>query len=406
MASHQLVSGRPETLDDPTDLDRGDYKAALKRTIAEIKKDDVPGLASGVAFRMFLSLFPSLLAGVAIFSLVTSPAEIADMLEEASAFIPNDALSLIEDPIRDLGEGGGGAAGFAAIGGIAAGLWAATSAAVSLMKALSRAYDTEETRKFVKQRLHGLALTVALIVALAAMVLLLIAGPQLQAALLPGVVAPVTWLLAGLRFALALGVLVLLFAFVYYLGPDREQPSWAWISPGAVLAVVGWLAVAGGFTLYVQTAGNYNETYGAIAGVVVLLLWLQLSMLVILVGAEFNAEIERTRALHIAVGEGAGFAAPAGVSPGVPADQERSATVLQQTRVSAHHLDPPAPEDAQARDTAELAPPLVPAAVPTPSAADPGIDALPPAAKRAGAVAAAAMAALLFLGFARRRSRR
>jgi membrane protein len=297
-------------VDDPTDLSRRDYKAALKATFKEMKGDDVPSLAAAVAFRIFLSLFPSLLAAAAIFGLVTTPSEIVNLLEGLrGGVLPPAAVELLETPLRNLSTQQEGTAGTLAVAGVLGGIWAATTAAVGLMKALSRAYDVEETRKFVKQRLVALALTAALFLGIVAMILLLVAGPQIQDALLPrnalGSGLGVLFLIA--RVAVALLVLVVLFAFVYYLGPNRDQPSWQWVSPGAVLGVVGWLALSAAFTLYVQTSGKYNETYGAIAGVIVLLVWLQLTMTVLLIGAELNAELERQAQIARNTRAGAGF---------------------------------------------------------------------------------------------------
>ena len=393
----------------PADLDRRDYVAALKRTFKEVKDDDVPGLAGGVAFKMFLSLFPSLFAAVAVFSIVTTPAEIADMLSAAQGVLPAAAINLLDAPLRDLAATKTGTAGFAAAVGIATGLFSATGAAISLMKALSRAYDVAETRKFVRQRLVGLALTLALLAALVAIALLLVVGGQVQAKLLPGVTPPLAWGLAAVRFLLALLVLILLFAFVYWAGPNRDHPSWVWMSPGALFGVVGWLVVAGGFTLYAQTVDSYNRTYGAIAGVVVLLIWLQLSMLVILIGAEFNAEIERSRALHLRVGEGAGFAQPAVAAAWIAPDPEAGEGALAQGQGEAHTLQLP---NAALEQTVSLAPPVpaAPASPPRPHApaGRGGSGLLMPSAAspRAAGAVAAAMAAAVFLGFARRRARR
>ena len=412
MVTSQLTGGQATSLDDPTDLSRADYLTAFKRAMKEIKGDDVPGLAAGVAFKMFLALFPALLAAVAIFTLVTTVAELREWLAQAEGFLPPDAIRMIDEPLADRAENGGGGAGFAAVTGVLAGLWAATSAAVSLMKALSRAYDVEEKRKFVRQRLVALALTVALVVALVGVIVLLVLGPQLQSFLLGEVVAPITWVLAVARFALAFAVLVLLFAFVYWIGPNRDHPSWLWMSPGALFGVVGWLLVSGGFTLYAQTAGSYDATYGAIAGVVVLLIWLQLSMLVILVGAEFNAEVERSRSLRLAVADGAGMATPA-PSGAFTDDQEAGRTTIAQAETAAHSITPP---DETPDATLDLAPPVLAEPVPTarahtestgdgtPVAA--AVAAVPPEARKAGALVATVMAVAVFLGFARRRARR
>ena len=411
MATTQLAGGHSTSLDDPTDLSRADYVAALKRAMKEIKGDDVPGLAAGVAFKMFLSLFPALFAAVAIFTLVTTVGELREWLGQAQGFLPGDAIDLIDRPLEELAADEGGGAGLvAAVTGVLAGLWAATSAAVSLMKALSRAYDVEEKRKFVRQRLVALALTIALVIALVGVIVLLVLGPQLQSFLLGEIVTPITWALAIARFALAFAVLVLLFAFVYWIGPNRDHPSWVWMSPGALVGVIGWLLVSGGFTLYAQTAGSYGATYGTIAGVVVLLIWLQLSMLVILVGAEFNAEVERSRSLRLAVADGAGMAVPAPAAA-VTLDQEAGATTIAQARTAAHSVDLTETQDPDA--TVDLAPPVladaVPAAPPrhdehSSTIAD-AIASVPPEARKAGAVVATVMAAAVFLGFARRRGR-
>jgi membrane protein len=330
----------PEALaDDPSDFTREDYKVAFKSTLAEIKKDDVPSMAAGVAFKIFLAIFPAMIAAVAIFSIVIDPAGLERLLDQFSAVLPDAALELLEQPLQNLAEGGGGGAGLAAITGVLAGLWAATSAAATLIKALNRAYGVQESRKFFAQRGVALALTVALLVALIALVVLLVAGPQLSDALIPDQLdgSGIGFLAGVVRFLLAGAVLVFLFAFVYWLGPNRDQPRWMWISPGSVLAVIGWLVVAGGFTLYVQTAGNYEATYGAIAGVVVLMLWLQLSMLVLLVGAEFNAEIEALRARHAEVAAGAGFglSGPAALSTLVPAEPAGAAHAAEAAGLTA-----------------------------------------------------------------------
>ncbi len=412
MASTSVSAPSPTVPESPTDLNRRDYLTALKRTFAEIKTDDVPGLAGGVAFKMFLSLFPSLLAAVAVFSIVTTPGEIAEMIEQARGVLPGAAVELINRPLEELANTKTGTAGIAAALGIATGLVSATGAAVSLMKALSRAYDVAETRKFLRQRLIGLLLTLALIVALVGIALLLVVGGQLQTSLLPGVVPPLAYGLAAVRFVLALAVLVLLFAFVYWAGPNRDHPSWVWMSPGALFGVIGWLVVAGGFSLYAETADSYPRTYGTIIGVVVLLIWLQLSMLVILVGAEFNAEVERMRSLHVRVGEGAGFAQPAVAAAWVPSDIEAGLGTLSQGQGEAHTLQTPAPPPVE--DTVRLRAPIPPVAPETaPAVAEtnalaPEAPALlnPPSARTAGAAAAALTAAAVFLGFARRRARR
>lgn len=341
MTSDASLRDGPVPPDDPTELTRADAKAVAKATMAEIKSDDVPSLAAGVAFKIFLSLFPSAIAGVAIFSVVTTPGDIERFLAvmQNLDFVPQAANELITDPLRDLVEGEG-AAGIA-IAGVLGGLWAASSAAVTLIKALSRAWDVPETRTFVRQRIVAVAIMLALLLALTGLFLLLVVGLQIQAAVVPDELlrGPVPALLAVGRLVGAVLLLMLLFAFVYWIGPDRDRPAWSWLTPGAVVGVIGWLAVGGLFTLYIRTFGSYEATYGALAGVIVLLLWLQLSMMMLLVGAELNNVIERLRDRKAVVGEGSGFAQAMPLSEAASDAPEPGEGVLLPA------VPPPAPGD-------------------------------------------------------------
>jgi len=311
-------------VDAPTDLTGEDYKEAVKSALKDTKDDDVPTLASAAAFRLFLSLFPTLVAVVGVWSLLTDPAELSAAVGRLRGILPGDAANFVEVQLEDLAAKDSGGV-MALLAGIAGALWAATGAASGLMKALSRAYDVEETRKFPKLRVQSLFLCLALLAALGAIFVLLIVGPQVEDALLGGAPGFVDALATVARYGLAIAVLVALFAFVYWMGPDREQPSWEWISPGAVVGTVGWLLASFGFAIYAQRFGNY-ETYGALAGPIVLMLWLQLTMLIVLVGAEINAEVLRRRNLHKEMEAGIGFAVPA-VAGALPTpDQESGGT--------------------------------------------------------------------------------
>ena len=391
----------PKAVDDPTDLDRRDFKAAAKAAFAEMKADDVPTLASAAAFRLFLSLFPSLVAAVGIFGLVTDPSELRSLLGQASAVMPDTAVDVIDRPLRELVAGGSGA-GFAAIVGIAGGIWAATGAAAGLMKALSRAYDVPETRKLVKARLHALVLCGALLVALTALIVLLVAGPQVEDALLGAAPPFLDAIATVLRYVLAVVVLMLLFAFVYWIGPNRDQPSWEWLSPGAIVGTVGWLVVSLGFTVYVQNFSSYDKTYGTIAGVVVLLLWLQLSMLIVLAGAELNAEIERRKAIHERVEAGIGFGGPGAAGALIVGDPEAGASGIAEGKVDLTGTD----GRPDGLDETIRIPDVVPAAAPSP--ADTTTVELPRTdhhERKLAAGAAMLVGAAVYLGFARRRER-
>lgn len=293
----------PGTLQEPTDLTRGEWIAVLKAAKNQAQRDDISSLAAGVAYRIFLSLFPVLIAAVAIFSLVVSSTELEHDLTAAQGVIPDQARAIIENQL----EAGGEAAGSIAVVAILVGLLAALAAAQAIMKALNRAYNVEESRGFIEQRVIALLLTLALFLALVGLVVVLVFGPQIVGAIVPAVLLRngLGVLITLGRYVAAMAVLVVLFAFIYAVGPDRPAPRWTWMSPGAILGVIGWLVVSYGFSVYTRIAPSYNEggVYGTFAGVIVMLIWLQLTMLILLFGAELDAELERAREQAAGLGE-------------------------------------------------------------------------------------------------------
>jgi membrane protein len=304
MSGVPTESTAPDPGGHPRDMPGG-FAATGRGTLAGMKRHDVPSLAAAGAFKIFLSLFPGAVAAVAIFSLIGDPAR---LLGQVEGLLPDEVATLLEERVLAVADTGG--AGLLAVAGVLGGLWAASSAAATVMKALNRINAVTEDRSFVVQRLTALAITLGLLVALGALLALVVLGPQLQALLLPedllaGVAGP---LLTVLQLAGAVVVLVVLFAFIYWIGPAGQRARWQWWSPGALVGVVGWLLASAGFSIYTQTAGDYEATYAGLAGVIVTLIWLQLSMTVLLVGAEVNAERRRQRARATAVEDAAGAA--------------------------------------------------------------------------------------------------
>lgn len=286
------------TRERPTTLGISDVKAVLKGTLAQAKADDVASLAAGVAFKIFLSIFPALIVVAAVFSLVTEPGDLGRTIDGLKGLdlVPSGAVDVVREPLAQLVVGGGASAGGLAVVAVLVGLWAASSAAVTLMKALNRAFGVPP-RSFVAQRLVALVLTAALLVTIVGLFLLVVVGDAVQQAVLPAQLAGgvAGGVVAALRLLAAVALVMVLFAFVYWVAPNRSPPGRVWASPGAVLGVIGWLALSGLFTLYVRNFGDYDTTYGTLGAVVVLMLWLQLSMAVLLLGAELNAELEQRR---------------------------------------------------------------------------------------------------------------
>ena len=280
----------------PWHLSKRQWIDVLKATKQEMKHDDVPTQASAVALRIFLSIVPSLIAAVAIFGIVVDPMELGRILQDLRGAIPAAAATFIGDQLENVVESDKN--GLAAVIAVLGGILAAVAAALQLVKALNRAYNVEETRGFVKLRVLALGICLALLLAVVGMFVALVVGPHLVEALLPAQLdtTPVRFLIGVARYTAAVVLLVLLFGFIFWVGPNRELPSFKWITPGAGIGVLGWVLLSVAFSIYTSLSSGYTATYGIFAGVIVLLVWLQLSFQVLLAGAEIDSELEKLRA--------------------------------------------------------------------------------------------------------------
>jgi len=277
--------------DTPQEIPKKGWLQIVKRAWAEAKTDQVPLLAAGVAFFSFLSLFPALIAIVTLYGLVADPAQVQRQVDALSAALPEDAASLLGSTLEGIASDQGGALTLGLIISVALALWSASGGTGNLVSAVNTAYDEEETRGFVKRKLLSLALTLGAIVFVVVAIGLVAVFPAVVSFLnLPTgllVVAQV------LRWVVLVAAVAAALAIVYRYAPDRDSPKFAWVSVGAAVATVLWLIGSIGFSLYVNNFGSYNKTYGALAGVAVLLLWLWLTNYIILFGAEINAEAEQ-----------------------------------------------------------------------------------------------------------------
>lgn len=250
----------------------------------EVTKNDVTGMAAAVTYYGFLALFPFLLFLVALASLVITPEQVEQIVSQLSQVAPGAVTQIVGDRIRQLGQQQNVTlVGFGALGAV----WAASGAVMALMRALNTTYDVKETRPFWKTR--GVALLMTLFAGVLAMVGALIAIAAPAAASFIG--DPLGTLIVWLRLPVAGLVMMFLWAVIYYALPDVEQ-DFKFITPGSVVGVVIWVLASWGFGQYVSHFGNYDKTYGSIAGIIVLLFWLWISTLVLLVGAELNAFLE------------------------------------------------------------------------------------------------------------------
>lgn len=262
----------------------------FKRTARESLKDNCLGLAAELAYYFFLALFPALLFLVALASFFPARDLIDQVMTILGRFAPREVLDIVREQLVKIASGEQG--GLLTLGMLFT-IWSTSSGMAAIIDTLNRAYGIQEGRPWWKVRLTAILLTIALAVFILASFALVLAGPALGEKL-------ADWLYLGVAFERAWKILQwpLVFALVslaigmtYYFAPDAEQ-DWIWLTPGSVLATLLWLLTSLGFKFYITNFGSYNETYGAIGAVIVLLLWFYLSGLAILIGAELNSEIE------------------------------------------------------------------------------------------------------------------
>jgi membrane protein len=268
------------------------WRELIVRTWREVNDDNCMGLAAQLAYYFILALFPALIVVVAIASYFPR-STLQQVMATLAPFTPPDALSLIRTQLDAIVANEQG--GLLTVGVIGA-LWSSSAALTAIIDTLNRAYDVEETRPWWKVRLLAIALTVGLAVFILTAFALVVAGPEMA-----HLVADRLGLASTVATAWTIGqwpVVFLLVAFgvalTYYFAPDADQ-DWAFITPGSAVATVLWLAASLGFRIYVQNFSDYNATYGALGGAVLLLLWLYVSGLAVLVGAELNSEIDHAR---------------------------------------------------------------------------------------------------------------
>ncbi len=262
----------------------------LKRTASEaFLKDNCLGMAAQLAYYFFFALFPALLFGIALASYFPVHTLVDDVMRTLGGFVPPEGLTIITDQIKKISDGNQG--GLLTLGVLTA-LWSSSSAMTAIIDTLNSAYDIEEGRPWWKVRLTAIGLTMGTAVFILVSFALLLVGPGLVERLLGqslGGAFEWTWNIA--RWPVVFVFVATAVALVYYFAPDAEQ-DWVWLTPGSILATLLWLVASIGFKYYVTNMGDYTATYGAIGGVMVLMLWFYISGVVLLLGAEMNAEIE------------------------------------------------------------------------------------------------------------------
>ncbi|MCK2217197.1 YihY/virulence factor BrkB family protein [Actinomadura sp. ATCC 31491] len=296
-ASPGRAGGPGDVPEGPGGFPRRAWWTVLKRTLIEFKDDRVQDLAAALTYYAVLSIFPALIVLVAVFGLL-GRGDASAQLGSILVLVPAEVRDLIVKSI-EAAQQGAGAAGAVAIAGVLVALWSASGYIAAFIRAGNAIYDIDEGRPFWKTTplRIGLTLVTTVLLALGAIAVTLTGdlAEGVGRALGLGDAAVVAWdiLKWPLMVVVAAGLIMLL----YWAAPNVRQPGLRWISPGSVLAIVLWVAVSGGFALYVANFASYGKTYGALAGIVVFLVWLWLSNMALLLGAELDAELMRQRAI-------------------------------------------------------------------------------------------------------------
>ena len=289
----------PDKPGSPTELRKPVWRYAMRKTLREFLDDQCTDLAAALTYYAVLSIFPALIALVSILSLVgQAGATTETMVGMVEQFVPATAMEQLQPVIEQLAAAP--APGIGLLIGLLVALWTASNYVNGFSRAMNRIYEVPEGRPIWKLRpiMYALTAVTLVLVALAA-VMLVVSGPVAEAigsAIGLGEAALTAWNIA--KWPVLLLVVIALIALLYYVTPNVKQPKFRWITPGAVVAIVVAVLASLGLGLYVANFGSYNKTYGALAGVIVFLLWIWIVNVALLFGAEFDAELERGRQLQ------------------------------------------------------------------------------------------------------------
>jgi membrane protein len=297
---HSEPDGEPAR---PSQMPKAGWFTILKRAVKQFKHDDVTDRAAALTYYGVLAIFPGVLALVSILGLL-GKSTTNEVLKNIDAIAPSGATDFLKTIITQV-QGKAGAAGIAFVVGLALALWSASGYVAGFMRASNAIYDVDEGRPIWKTAPVRLLVTLALVLMLAlSAVMVVVTGPiatQVGKAFGIGDTAVLIWDIA--KWPVLLIVVSLMFALLYRASPNVKQPGMRWITLGGVIAVIVWIIASALFAVYVSFSGSYNKTYGSLATVIVFLVWLWITNIAVLLGAEFNAETQRERAIRAGLPE-------------------------------------------------------------------------------------------------------
>lgn len=281
---------RGRDADKPSDIPKKGWKDILIRVKNQIKEDHISIVAAGVTFYGFLAIFPAIAAMVSVYGLFVEPATVEQQFAQLTGVLPQQAQELLSEQFKALASQPSSTLGVGLVVSVLVAIWSAKKGTNALIEGMNIAYDEKERRGFIKKTAVTLVFTLgAVILTIMAMVLVIALPAALNNMALS---EPVALALGGIRWVLLGAILLGALATIYRYAPDRDQPKWHWVSWGSMIAVALWLVASWAFSYYVSNFGGYNDTYGSLAAVVILLMWLFISAYTILLGAEINSEIE------------------------------------------------------------------------------------------------------------------
>ena len=297
-AARRAEPGRGRSAHKPSEIPPRGWKDILLRVKSEMTEDQIPLISAGVTFFTVLAIFPGLAAFVSVYGLFADAQDVGKHLAALSHVLPGGAVQVIGDQLQRLAKTSASGLSLTFLIGLVTSIWSANGAMKSLMVGLNVAYEEHERRKLLPKTLISLAFTLGFLVFGIAAVIVLGLGPAMKASFGGGpaiLLEAVSW--PVLLLALGLGL-----ALLYRYGPSRDPVRFRWISWGSGAAVILWLIVSAAFTLYVANFGHYNRTYGSLGAAVGFMTWIWLSCMVVLAGAELNAEIEHQTAVDTTEG--------------------------------------------------------------------------------------------------------
>jgi membrane protein len=289
--------------EEPTDLKTRSWWGVLRRSVREFRADNLTDWAAALTYYGILSIFPALLVIVSILGLIGESAT-QPLLDNLATVAPGPAQEIFTNAIQNLNQSQG-AAGILFVVGLATALWSASSYVGAFMRASNSIYEVDEGRPFWKLRPVQIAITLTMMILLViGAVAVVVTGPlaeEVGNVIGLGSAAVTAWDIA--KWPVLVLLVSFMFSILYWAAPNVKQPGFRWLTPGGVVAVVVWIAASAAFAFYVASFASYNKTYGSVAGVIIFLVWLWISNVAVLLGAEVNSEVERARELESGVPE-------------------------------------------------------------------------------------------------------